>query len=193
MNSLLQMETFTPFSQKWTESASRKSIRNKADLNNIFNQLDTIDIYRLHPTTAEYTLFSCSHRTFTNTDHILDHKTNLNKFKRTGIRTSLVSSGQESACKCRGHGFDPWFKKIPQAVEQLSPCTTILSQHSRGREPQLLNSLNAAIEAHKPRTHPQQQERHCDKKAMHHKKESPPFSATRVSPCAVMKTQHSQK
>ena len=71
--------TSTPFSQKWTESASRKHIRNKAELNNIFNQLDTIDIYRHHPTIAEDTFFSCSHRTFTNIDHILGHKTPLNK------------------------------------------------------------------------------------------------------------------
>ena len=23
------------------------------------------------------------------------------------------SRDQESACQCRGHGFDPWFRKIP--------------------------------------------------------------------------------
>ena len=34
------------------------------------------------------------------------------------------SSGRESACQCRGHGFDPWSGKIPHAAEQLSPCTT---------------------------------------------------------------------
>ena len=33
-------------------------------------------------------------------------------------------SGWESACQCRGHGFEPWSGKIPHAVEQLSPCTT---------------------------------------------------------------------
>ena len=33
-------------------------------------------------------------------------------------------SGQESACQCRGHGFEPWSGKIPHATEQLSPCTT---------------------------------------------------------------------
>ena len=33
-------------------------------------------------------------------------------------------SGQESSCQCRGHGLDPWAGKIPQAVEQLSPCAT---------------------------------------------------------------------
>ena len=33
-------------------------------------------------------------------------------------RASLVPSGEESACKCRGHGFDPWSGKIPCALEQ---------------------------------------------------------------------------
>ena len=33
-------------------------------------------------------------------------------------------SGWESACQCRGHGFEPWSRKIPHAVEQLGPCTT---------------------------------------------------------------------
>ena len=31
-------------------------------------------------------------------------------------------SGWESACQCRGHGFEPWSGKIPHAAEQLSPC-----------------------------------------------------------------------
>ena len=33
-------------------------------------------------------------------------------------------SGWESACQCRGHGFDPWSGKIPHATERLSPCAT---------------------------------------------------------------------
>ena len=33
-------------------------------------------------------------------------------------------SGWESACQCRGQGFDPWSRKIPHPAEQLSPCTT---------------------------------------------------------------------
>ena len=39
--------------------------------------------------------------------------------------------GKESTCKCRGHGFDPWFGKIPYAMEKISlapqvmtPCAT---------------------------------------------------------------------
>ena len=31
-------------------------------------------------------------------------------------RTSLGVQGLESACQCRGHGFDPWSGKIPHAV-----------------------------------------------------------------------------
>ena len=30
-------------------------------------------------------------------------------------------SGWESACQCRGHGFEPWSGRIPHAVEQLGP------------------------------------------------------------------------
>ena len=32
------------------------------------------------------------------------------------------SSGKESTCQCRVHGFDPWSGKIPHAMEHLSPC-----------------------------------------------------------------------
>ena len=31
-------------------------------------------------------------------------------------------SGQESACQCKGHGFNLWFRKIPHVEGQLSPC-----------------------------------------------------------------------
>ena len=34
--------------------------------------------------------------------------------------------GKESVCQCRRPGLDPWSGKIPQATEQLSPCTTII-------------------------------------------------------------------
>ena len=34
------------------------------------------------------------------------------------------SSGWESACQCRGHGFDSWSGKNPHAMGQLNPCAT---------------------------------------------------------------------
>ena len=33
-------------------------------------------------------------------------------------------SGKESACQSRWHGFNPWSRKIPHAVEHLSPWAT---------------------------------------------------------------------
>ena len=34
------------------------------------------------------------------------------------------SRSLESVCQCRGHGFNPWSRKIPHAAGQLSPCAT---------------------------------------------------------------------
>ena len=61
----------------------RKISKDIVELNSTISQLDIIDIYGLlHPTTAENILFSSSLVTFTNTDHILGHKTYLNTHKR---------------------------------------------------------------------------------------------------------------
>ena len=40
------------------------------------------------------------------------------------LRGYLAAGVSESACQCRGHGFEPWSRKIPHAAEQLSPCAT---------------------------------------------------------------------
>ena len=34
-------------------------------------------------------------------------------------------SGWESACQCRGHGFEPWSGRSPRATERLGPWATI--------------------------------------------------------------------
>ena len=36
-------------------------------------------------------------------------------------------SGWESACQCRGHGFEPWSGRMPRAAEQLGLWATLLS------------------------------------------------------------------
>ena len=54
-------------------------------------QLNLIDYRLIHPTTPEYTFFSSSHGTIKMTDHILDHKTHLNKFKRIEIIQNVLS------------------------------------------------------------------------------------------------------
>ena len=45
-------------------------------------------------------------------------------FKNKKFGLPWWRSGWESACQCRGHGFEPWSGRIPHATEQLSPCAT---------------------------------------------------------------------
>ena len=48
--------------------------------------MDLVDIFRtFYPNAKEYTFFSSAHGTFSMTDHILGHKSNLSKFKKIEI------------------------------------------------------------------------------------------------------------
>ena len=52
-------------------------------LNDTIDQLDLIDIYMtFHPKTMNFTFFSSAQRTFSIIDHILGHKSNLDKLKK---------------------------------------------------------------------------------------------------------------
>ena len=54
--------------------------------------MDLIDIFRTFcPNAEEYTFFSSAHGTFFRIDHILGHKSNLSKFKKTEIVSSIFS------------------------------------------------------------------------------------------------------
>ena len=61
-------------------------------LNDTLNEMDLNDIFRtFHTNAEEYTFFSSAHRTFYKIDHILGHKSNLSKFKKTEIISSIFS------------------------------------------------------------------------------------------------------
>ena len=54
--------------------------------------MDLIDIFRIfHPKAEEYIFFSSAHGTFSRIDHILGPKSNLNKFKKIEIISSIFS------------------------------------------------------------------------------------------------------
>ena len=53
--------------------------------------LDEKDIFRTFHPNAEYTFFSSVHGTFSMIDHILGHKSNLSKFKKIEIVSSIFS------------------------------------------------------------------------------------------------------
>ena len=54
--------------------------------------MDLTEIFRtFHPNAEEYTFFLSTHGTFSRIDHILGHKSNLSKFKKTEIVSSIFS------------------------------------------------------------------------------------------------------
>ena len=54
--------------------------------------MDVTDIYRtFYSTTTEYTFYSTAHGTFSKIDHMIGHKTSLNKFKKIEIISSTLS------------------------------------------------------------------------------------------------------
>ena len=61
-------------------------------LNDTLDEMDLIDIFMtFHPNAEEYTFCSSAHRTFSRIDHILGHKSNLSKFKKIEIVSSIFS------------------------------------------------------------------------------------------------------
>ena len=61
-------------------------------LNKALDEMHLTDIYRaFHPKEAKYTFFSNAHGTFSKIDHMLRHKTSLNKFKKIEIISSIFS------------------------------------------------------------------------------------------------------
>ena len=54
--------------------------------------MDLIDIFRkFHPNAEEYIFFSSAQEIFSRIDHILGHKSNLSKFKKTDIISRIFS------------------------------------------------------------------------------------------------------
>jgi hypothetical protein len=54
--------------------------------------MDLADVYRtFHPTSAQYTLFSAAHVTFSKIDLILGHKASLNKYNKIELIPCILS------------------------------------------------------------------------------------------------------
>ena len=72
-------------------SSKEKINKETQALNDTLDEMDLIDIFRtFHPNAEEYT-FSSVHGTFCRIDRILGHKSNLSKFKKIEIISSIFS------------------------------------------------------------------------------------------------------
>ena len=73
-------------------SSKQKINKETQVLNDTLDEMDLIDIFRtFHPNVEEYTFFSSPHGTFSRIDHILGHKSNLSKFEKIEIVSSIFS------------------------------------------------------------------------------------------------------
>ena len=73
-------------------SSKQKINKETQVLNDTLDEMDLLDIFRtFHPNAEEYTFFSSAHGTFDRIDHILGHKSNLSKFKKIEIVSSIFS------------------------------------------------------------------------------------------------------
>lgn len=82
----------SPIDKPIRQKLSRKSL----ELNDTIKQMNSTVIYRaLHANIEKYTFFSASHGNFFKTDHVLEHKASLNKYRNTGIISCILPKYSE--------------------------------------------------------------------------------------------------
>ena len=90
-NTIIVGDFNTPFTPM-DRSSKQKINKETQVLNDTLNEMDLIDIFStFHPNAEKYTFFSSAHGTFSRIDHILGHRSNLSKFKKTEIISSIFS------------------------------------------------------------------------------------------------------
>ena len=88
-NTIIVGDLNTPLTPK-DRSSKQKLSKETQVLNDTLDQIDFTDIFRtFHPNAEKYTIFSSAPGTFSRIDHILGDKSNLSKFKKIEIISSI--------------------------------------------------------------------------------------------------------
>ena len=102
------VEDFNNPLSKMDRSSKQNINKDIVALNKALDETDLTEIYRtFHPKEANYTFFSNAHGTFLKIDHMIGHKTSLNKFKKIEMISSIFSDHKGMKLETNPKGKNP--------------------------------------------------------------------------------------